>query len=115
FRCPIAFTNRRQFPPIKCYSRFLSASPLFFSNHPATPEIYTLSLHDALPISTRRPDKGNNWSQPQPGSSIRMPRSPCPEESLWSDRKSTRLNSSHVEKSYAAFCLKNKIQKRCLR
>src|SRR5690349_24408364 len=72
----------------------------FFFNDTATTEIYTLSLHDALPISRRdvhvvgveriAPDEG----QPVHG------RNP--------DRKSTRLNSSHVEISYAVFCLKKK-------
>src|SRR5690349_23991690 len=70
---------------------------LFFNDTPTT-EIYTLSLHDALPISRvahaiteRFPDYAN--MQP---------------EVLARDRKSTRLNSSHVEISYAVFCLKKK-------
>src|SRR5438874_8666783 len=72
----------------------------FFSfNDPAPTEIYTLSLHDALPISPTR--RVSRWVPPPPGM---MPRliSGCP------DRKSTRLNSSHVEISYAVFCLKKK-------
>src|SRR5437868_9620501 len=70
----------------------------FFFNDPATTEIYTLSLHDALPIS-RAPSAAH--------------RSGCPTTG-WSgctgsrDRKSTRLNSSHVSISYAVFCLKKK-------
>src|SRR5204863_10101140 len=75
--------------------------PFFFFNDTATTEIYTLSLHDALPIS--------------PGRSRRTCRAhlPCPAASTPSklsarDRKSTRLNSSHVEISYAVFCLKKK-------
>src|SRR5256885_12700673 len=96
----------------------------FFFNDTATTEIYTLSLHDALPIcrvdilsglsvpflfasrashaarSTLtespterrvRPPCGNRWADPRP-----------------SDRKSTRLNSSHLVISYAVFCLKKK-------
>src|SRR2546430_12598774 len=81
----------------------------FFFNDTATTEIYTLSLHDALPISTflairqqwlardRDPQRcfraflNNNW---------------------FGDRKSTRLNSSHSQISYAVFCLKKKRQRR---
>src|SRR5215204_7441393 len=66
----------------------------FFFNDTATTEIYTLSLHDALPISawssSRRPACGR-WSS-------------CRRR----DRKSTRLNSSHTVISYAVFCLKKK-------
>src|SRR6266704_5299463 len=70
---------------------------LFFFNDTATTEIYTLSLHDALPIP-RSPDRSGGAPDP-PGS----PRGP-------GDRKSTRLNSSHVSISYAVFCLKKKKQ-----
>src|SRR5690606_41525142 len=87
-----------------------------FSFHPpATPEIYTLSLHDALPISTRqleqvashtlpfRPDERCN-TLPHPDEA------PCGPDAHrdGTDRKSTRLNSSHVKISYAVFCLKKK-------
>src|SRR5574341_2199124 len=67
----------------------------FFFNDTATTEIYTLSLHDALPISC-------TMSRPlQPGLGLlRRLRPP--------DRKSTRLNSSHQLISYAVFCLKKK-------
>src|SRR5216684_7416181 len=70
----------------------------FFFNDTATTEIYTLSLHDALPIRPgcarhARPARGM-W----PGAASR----PVP------DRKSTRLNSSHGYISYAVFCLKKK-------
>src|SRR3712207_7992226 len=86
---------------------------IFFFNDTATTEIYTLSLHDALPIlplvemCRYEPDgtatviaatgehpfqPGTNWSLDGP--------------SL--DRKSTRLNSSHANISYAVFCLKKK-------
>src|SRR5690349_22778869 len=87
---------------------------LFFFNDTATTEIYTLSLHDALPILLTaagvvdRSHRGvlaltgperlsflhNNTTQHLLG--------------LAEDRKSTRLNSSHVEISYAVFCLKKK-------
>src|SRR6202043_4049477 len=68
----------------------------FFFNDTATTEIYTLSLHDALPIY---------WAVDAP---IELRAMPLP--SSWSsiDRKSTRLNSSHVAISYAVFCLKKK-------
>src|SRR5580700_6728758 len=68
----------------------------FFFNDTATTEIYTLSLHDALPISARWPAR---TSPPHTCSRSSTPRP---------DRKSTRLNSSHVEISYAVFCLKKK-------
>src|SRR6266498_4742654 len=68
----------------------------FFFNDTATTEIYTLSLHDALPIP---PFLGcsRTWS------CASWPRAP-----KTADRKSTRLNSSHVRISYAVFCLKKK-------
>src|SRR5258705_8146309 len=89
-------------------------SYFFFFNDTATTEIYTLSLHDALPISrlgwensprlpralrhrpsqTRRPCAHRRWA-----SSPAVPQR---------DRKSTRLNSSHLGISYALFCLKKK-------
>src|SRR3982750_5004466 len=67
----------------------------FFFNDTATTEIYTLSLHDALPISR------HHWACRR-----RAPRWPR----AWTvrDRKSTRLNSSHDQISYAVFCLKKK-------
>src|SRR3712207_8856104 len=102
---------------------------IFFFNDPATTEIYTLSLHDALPISSvtwrawlrslnraalarlphvdmshhrRRPFfVASKKTRPQRGSAQRRTRGS-------SDRKSTRLNSSHANISYAVFCLKKK-------
>src|SRR5439155_23929002 len=83
----------------------------------ATPEIYTLSLHDALPISTVACRHSSGASVPssagrydrtgrRPASAPRLqhPQRPV----LEGDRKSTRLNSSHVAISYAVFCLKKK-------
>src|SRR5215469_17206201 len=67
----------------------------FFFNDTATTEIYTLSLHDALPICAKR--RPACWR-----------RSPRARSGCCADRKSTRLNSSHVEISYAVFCLKKK-------
>src|SRR5436305_11628219 len=83
-----------------------STRPSCFCFHdPSTTEIYTLSLHDALPISGT-------------GGTARLPtsrRHPAKKEnrtsqgvSEKSDRKSTRLNSSHVRISYAVFCLTKK-------
>src|ERR1035437_10763165 len=66
----------------------------FFFNDTATTEIYTLSLHDALPISGRVGD-GRVPQAQRPRQQRRHP-----------DRKSTRLNSSHANISYAVFCLK---------
>src|SRR5256885_7349835 len=76
-----------------------SSSICFFFNDTATTEIYTLSLHDALPISgrparSRSPPPMRAWP-------------PC--ITRWADRKSTRLNSSHLVISYAVFCLKKTI------
>src|SRR5256885_13241720 len=68
----------------------------FFFNDTATTEIYTLSLHDALPICS--PDCRGRRS--------RSLREDCYE--CRRDRKSTRLNSSHLVISYAVFCLKKK-------
>src|SRR2546429_4830118 len=101
----------------------------FFFNDTATTEIYTLSLHDALPISflscsgiaghLRGSGISRRATQPgirhsygawrrggkfaPHGSSSRLDSRPC-----WLDRKSTRLNSSHGYISYAVFCLKKK-------
>src|SRR5690606_40299559 len=81
---------------------------------PATPEIYTLSLHDALPIFFTSPPKKS-----LPLIRTLVTASPCavtlpslststPCNRFSADRKSTRLNSSHVKSSYAVFCLKKK-------
>src|SRR5204863_4228951 len=82
----------------------------FFFNDTATTEIYTLSLHDALPILLRagvRLEFGENL----PGyliEVIEFQAARSRSRSAERDRKSTRLNSSHVEISYAVFCLKKK-------
>src|SRR5437899_3643708 len=83
------------------------SSCFFFFNHTATPEIYTLSLHDALPISfnitLQQPDiaqivvRFGMVGIELNGAAIGL-----------GDRKSTRLNSSHLGISYAVFCLKKK-------
>src|SRR5439155_20472472 len=108
--CVLIPTQRRS-----CHAAISHACPrivacyFFFFNDPATTEIYTLSLHDALPIS------------PQPLLRVALPLCvPGRRQHLDAhllrpgvppgrrDRKSTRLNSSHVAISYAVFCLKKK-------
>src|SRR3712207_7766992 len=99
----------------------------FFFNDTATTEIYTLSLHDALPISRggvralRRPDRlpvpRRARRHPRRGDPPRGPAGPRVRDLRRTgqrdgrrdeDRKSTRLNSSHANISYAVFCLKKK-------
>src|SRR2546430_5895670 len=77
----------------------------FFFNDTATTEIYTLSLHDALPIwrAVARHARG----APHPAAHRRR-RARGAEPDDRTDRKSTRLNSSHSQISYAVFCLKKK-------
>src|SRR3712207_8863889 len=89
----------------------------FFFNDTATTEIYTLSLHDALPIYPRPHLQGGDAR----AGDLRLPDSAAvvhrdldhPESAQQRqddhlDRKSTRLNSSHANISYAVFCLKKK-------
>src|SRR5690349_24596940 len=84
----------------------------FFFNDTATTEIYTLSLHDALPISpTTRPRRSRGRPSLRRSGCRRGSRA-RPGTSGGPDRKSTRLNSSHVEISYAVFCLKKKKKKK---
>src|SRR4030042_5730484 len=72
------------------------SSRRFFFNDTATTEIYTLSLHDALPISSSGESAVRRSRERQsPACSLRP----------IADRKSTRLNSSHGYISYAVFCL----------
>src|SRR6478672_11652530 len=75
----------------------LIPSNFFFFNDTATTEIYTLSLHDALPICAR-----DRRRAARPDGAPRQPRG------AHADRKSTRLNSSLDQISYAVFCLKKK-------
>src|SRR2546426_6255600 len=84
-------------------------SAFFFFNDTATTEIYTLSLHDALPIFIPcvLPRKGR--CRGDSGRRRRCPRARQAANTCRSlDRKSTRLNSSHLVISYAVFCLKKK-------
>src|SRR5256885_7921579 len=80
----------------------------FFFNDTATTEIYTLSLHDALPISNctaRRSQCRASAIADAHGRTISETTRRWPSRK---DRKSTRLNSSHLVISYAVFCLKKK-------
>src|SRR5690349_22374623 len=89
-----------------CFSFF---SFFFFFNDTATTEIYTLSLHDALPIWVTYIEPGDATRPVCARSSSRIGSA---QASSPRDRKSTRLNSSHVEISYAVFCLKKKKKKK---
>src|SRR3712207_9468985 len=87
----------------------------FFFNDTATTEIYTLSLHDALPISPGRGRRPRGRRLPVPATA--PPQELPPRRVARAvrrrrlDRKSTRLNSSHANISYAVFCLKKKKNK----
>src|SRR5690348_17902669 len=85
-------------------------SIFFMFTAPAATEVYTLSLHDALPIwrcyCPREPRRGCRPIPASTGRSDGRSRSRRERPSL--DRKSTRLNSSHPSISYAVFCLKKK-------
>src|SRR3712207_7207614 len=95
---------------------------IFFFNDTATTEIYTLSLHDALPISIARSSRASTSSTPSSvggGAPSRHRPRDAGSVRRWTtgllatlllvlDRKSTRLNSSHANISYAVFCLKKK-------
>src|SRR3712207_8846843 len=88
---------------------------IFFFNDTATTEIYTLSLHDALPILQYLCDASLSHSAiANHRSEVQEALAAIPETDLLrrdqylEDRKSTRLNSSHANISYAVFCLKKK-------
>src|SRR2546429_9953077 len=86
----------------------------FFFNDTATTEIYTLSLHDALPISSASaagavPGSRRVAARPRVAAArLNVLKSRSAGLRVWVDRKSTRLNSSHGYNSYAVFCLKKK-------
>src|SRR2546430_6005360 len=85
------------------------ASYFFFFNDTATTEIYTLSLHDALPIfANTRPSVRPTIRTLSFCGEIPIALIDVPNTWLTTDRKSTRLNSSHSQISYAVFCLKKK-------
>src|SRR3712207_7135886 len=97
---------------VTCYSIVF-----FFFNDTATTEIYTLSLHDALPISLRAADQPVERGGLQ-GQEVRhlerlgdLGERDAQRRAGDLDRKSTRLNSSHANISYAVFCLKKKKRK----
>src|SRR5256885_6934084 len=77
----------------------------FFFNDTATTEIYTLSLHDALPIFGHL--RAGPLALARPRGRRRSGRG-VSAAAAEGDRKSTRLNSSHLVISYAVFCLKKK-------
>src|SRR5258707_9342289 len=96
-------------------TRFCRTSPpdakaqfFFFFNDTATTEIYTLSLHDALPISNK--NDGTPMFAPVGAGGGFIPKGAKNVDVAkdFIDRKSTRLNSSHANISYAVFCLKKK-------
>src|SRR5216684_4987085 len=82
----------------------------FFFNDTATTEIYTLSLHDALPISACSSSSRSASSTSSSARSTRAISTRSRFSRACRDRKSTRLNSSHGYISYAVFCLKKKNQ-----
>src|SRR2546429_10013671 len=82
----------------------------FFFNDTATTEIYTLSLHDALPILHGPRLCTDSKHQDRKFTVMRQVFHEC--ECVEQDRKSTRLNSSHGYISYAVFCLKKKTSHR---
>src|SRR5690349_24142845 len=81
---------------------------IFFFNDPSPTEIYTLSLHDALPILRAGGRRHRDGLEPDGGLRGDARQGARLLELRRRDRKSTRLNSSHVEISYAVFCLKIK-------
>src|SRR2546426_4129543 len=92
-------------------------SSFFFFNDTATTEIYTLSLHDALPIfdgvelaagDAYGDAKFKNTEEQPPFMTVKSRIRRRKPSMLEQDRKSTRLNSSHLVISYAVFCLKKK-------
>src|SRR3712207_8723258 len=83
------------------------SSRVFFFNDTATTEIYTLSLHDALPIYERLKSDRVPLTV-LPGADVRIEPEMVRLLAAGEDRKSTRLNSSHANISYAVFCLKKK-------
>src|SRR5207249_9734251 len=107
------------YPPTPDRCPLLFVSLPFLLPPPAATRIYTLSLHDALPISQARPraagavhhlraDGPARVDVDQPDRADHRHRGHAQVPLLGRDRKSTRLNSSHVSISYAVFCLKKK-------
>src|SRR5436309_4972283 len=90
------------------YTDIILLSLFFLFNATATTEIYTLSLHDALPIYVFAAELREALPEAERAASAGPGFIPGLEALLAEDRKSTRLNSSHVKISYAVFCLKKK-------
>src|SRR5256885_5172273 len=98
--------------------RAFECAVFFFFNDTATTEIYTLSLHDALPISDvtlagfidklKKVMKRLSFSEQQAQAILDLQLRRVGRHTFERDRKSTRLNSSHLVISYAVFCLKKK-------
>src|SRR5437660_10526865 len=97
------------FATVSVMSLVTSSLFFFLFYDPSTTEIYTLSLHDALPIFLGHSERLFNDVVLRAGrnAQISIELQPCG-HGLLQDRKSTRLNSSHVAISYAVFCLKKK-------
>src|SRR2546430_17379093 len=100
---------------IRLVTLLLLCFSFFFFNDTATTEIYTLSLHDALPISHRPPHHldpvdviGREIAEVVGPAGCVLGHSVDQHLDVVGDRKSTRLNSSHSQISYAVFCLKKK-------
>src|SRR5438105_13180808 len=93
--------------PVVCTSAFPNRFFHFLFTYTPTTEIYTLSLHDALPIykAGRRTARGQERRVRHQSAETHCG---LKTTSLQIDRKSTRLNSSHEWISYAVFCLKKK-------
>src|SRR5690606_41958618 len=96
-----------------CCCALRLARCFFFFTDPATTVIYTLSLHDALPIYLEI--RQANWQAAQQWTARALKKDAENATAVATllrlteaDRKSTRLNSSHVKISYAVFCLKKK-------
>src|SRR5215216_7942583 len=87
----------------------------FFFNDTSTTDIYTLSLHDALPIWRRRWRRRSSSAGGSCPPAVRRPPAGAARAAPPRDRKSTRLNSSHQIISYAVFCLKKKKKHRICR
>src|SRR3712207_9439810 len=93
--------------------RCIQCCVVFFFNDTATTEIYTLSLHDALPISRRGVHAADDLDELHHRRGVEEVHAddalrPLDAGMHFLDRKSTRLNSSHANISYAVFCLKKK-------
>src|SRR5207249_11243612 len=96
--------------------RYYALFYFFYFNDPSTTDIYTLSLHDALPICDALSPGARSESSEQQERGAEAERTQNTLHLIdlrdahhaMGDRKSTRLNSSHVSSSYAVFCLKKK-------